>query len=110
MLTRISLQLVIKVEAVTQPIFREAATRNRSSQSSTNRADLRGFLLSSGLMRLYLILVSMGGYVAKNPVYISIAERIAKVPACGQQNDFGLVMPPFEWVFHEAASGIKMKR
>jgi len=34
---------------------------------------------------------------------ISIAERIAQVPANAQQDDFGLVMPPFEWVFHEGA-------
>jgi predicted nucleic acid-binding protein len=36
--------------------------------------------------------------------HISIAQRISQVPANAQQDDFGFVVPPFEWVFDEAAS------
>jgi hypothetical protein len=36
-------------------------------------------------------------------LYISIAERIPKIPANAEQDDFGLVVPPLEWMFHEAA-------
>lgn len=42
-------------------------------------------------------------------LYIPIAERAAKVSANAAQDDYGLIMPPFKWVFHEAASGTKMK-
>lgn len=63
------------MEAVTQPIFIEAATRKSSSQSSTNKAVLSGFELRRGLMCLYLMLVSMW----KRGVIANVAQARRKL-------------------------------
>jgi hypothetical protein len=46
---------------------------------------------------------SSEGYPTPEFLRQSLTERVTKVPANAQQDDFGFVVPPFEWVFHEAA-------